>query len=108
MYCPKNFYVSEATKAIKNGTFQQNVAGDIVKRMLRSIENFYVTTGMTVYSYANKGLISFIYDKYDYFDKEKKFLKIVKQEAIKHGVLSSSFGRMEDYKKFFEKCWAKL
>lgn len=108
MFCPQKFYTGYATQAIKDGTFQQNVAGEVVKRMLNAIENFYVTTGMTVYSYANKGLISFIYDKYDYFDKEKKFLKIVREEAKKRGVLSSSFGRTEDYKKFFEKCWAKL
>ncbi len=108
MFCPNKFYTGYATQAIKDGTFQQNVSGEIVKNMLNAIENFYVSTGMTVYSYANKGLVSFIYDKYDYFQKEKKFLKIVKKEAIKRNILSSSFGRMEDYKKFFDECWAKM
>jgi hypothetical protein len=109
MYSDVRFFPTVATKAIKDGYFQQNVTDDKLNRVMEALENFYNTTKMDKSQYANWGLIDLIYDKRNtYFDNEAKFLKSVKKYVTKNNLVSKTFGKRVDYLNMFKECWDKM
>lgn len=109
MFNIKRLKIGKSNSAIKEGVFQMNTSSKDMELVIKRIKNFYSVTNLDNNQYCNLGLCNFMIDKYDtYSANEKKFLKKVKEIALKRKFTNKSFGKNKEYVEFFAECWNEL
>jgi hypothetical protein len=106
----ESFYKeNQASRAIYNNYFVQNVPDVRLLKKLNSLKRFYKKTKMSLSNYLNAGIIELMYDKRDlYFQNEKRFLESVKKYVYRHKLVSITWGNKKDVNTLLDKAWQTM